>query len=95
MTRCTVDANRDPIGCRDAGTLSAAIDWTGAGTDSTSHGLIRRSEVVASRSTTVQGVERAASATVALGGTAVDPSAMQFAGFGIRDGGVITICPHG
>lgn len=95
MTRCTVDANRDPISCQDAGTLSAAIDWTGQGpiphqpwTDpSFGSGCLAIDHGA--------GVERAASATVALGGTAVDPSAMQFAGFGIGNGGVITICPHG
>jgi len=95
MTRCTVDANRNPISCQDAGTLSAAIDWTGQGpiphqpsTDLTFGGGCIAIEHSSS-------VERVASATVVLGGTAVDPSAMQFSGFGIGNGGVITVCPHG
>jgi hypothetical protein len=94
LSRCTFDADGNTTGCQDAGTLSVAADWTGEGpiphqpvTFVTHDGCL----VVDHNST----VERAASATVVLGGVPIDPATMGFAGFGTGNGGVITVCPHG
>jgi|SRR5262245_1639184 len=94
LSRCTFDADGNTTGCQDAGTLSVAADWTGEGpiphqptTFVTHDGCL----VVDQNST----VERAATATVVLGGVPVDPATMGFAGFGAANGGgVITVCPH-
>jgi hypothetical protein len=93
LSRCTLDADGNTTGCQDAGTLSVAADWTGQGPiphqpeTFVTHG----SCLAVDHSSTV---ERAASATVLLGGVPVDPATMGFAGFGIGNGGLITVCPH-
>ena len=94
LSRCTFDADGNTTGCQDAGTLSVAADWTGEGP--TPHQpttfVTRDGCLVVDHNSSV---ERAATATVVLGGVPVDPVTMGDAGFGTGNGGTITACPHG
>ena len=93
LTRCTVDADRNPISCDDAGTLSVAADWTGQGPIPHQPGTGVFSFggcLFVDHSSTV---ERDATAAVVLGGVPVEPSSPGFTGFGVGNGGLITVCP--
>ena len=100
LSRCILDADYNPISCTDAGSLSVAADWTGQGPwplprFSWNDFLSRDPCLVIDKGSGAH--ERPATANVVLGGTAVDPAAMQSAGMGGVGGagGLITVCPHG
>jgi hypothetical protein len=95
MSRCVLDANLNATSCTDAESLGVAVNWIGQGPipHQPSTFLTREGGCLAIEHNS--SVERAASTTVVLGGAEIDPSAMQFAGFGMGNGGVITTCPHG
>jgi len=94
LTRCVLDASFDPISCTDAGVLSVAVDWTGQGPIPHEPETFVGSDgdcLFVDHSSTV---ERQASATIRLGGIAVQPSSSGFSGFGTGNGGLLTVCPH-
>src|SRR5262249_61026835 len=87
MTRCTVDANFDPVSCTDAGTLGVSADWTGEGPwplprFSWNDFLSRNPCLVIDKGSGQR--ERPAAADVLLGRTAGRPSPILFP----RRGGV-------
>ena len=94
LTRCVLDATFDPISCADAGVLSVAVDWTGQGPIPHEPETFVGSDggcLFVDHSSTI---ERMATAAVRLDGTAVQMSSSGFTGFGIGNGGLISVCPQ-
>ena len=95
-TSCTLDADGNPTGCADGGTLSASAVWTGRGpisrTNYEDHFHVPASFVFIDRA---NGPIRLASATATIGGEAFDASSQQVADMGVNVQLVALICPHG
>jgi hypothetical protein len=95
LTRCTVDVNGNASGCADAGAANVAAAWTGVGP------IPRRPETVVSRGGGCLFVdhsssfERLATVDIHLDGALVQPDTIGLTGFGVGNGGLITVCPHG
>jgi hypothetical protein len=94
LSRCTFDADFIITRCEDAGTLGVSVGWTGEGPIPHEPSTFLTREGGCLMVEHNSGVERLASATVVLGGVLVDPATMGFTGFGVGNGGVITVCPH-
>jgi hypothetical protein len=95
LTRCLVDASGNASNCTDAGDSSVVSNWTGVGPiphQPTTYPFYYGGCLFVDHSSTI---ERLATADIALDGVAVQPDSVGLTGFGIGNGGLITVCPHG